>query len=111
MLFRCTYCLKFKLLVEKCFDITRRPVDDPEVKTLQRIDDDLFKEFGAGVLEDVFPYFKDVIPTAKWRKLVNIVNELLAILRAKFKEHVDTFEPGYPLQTFSYHIFMHSMTM
>jgi hypothetical protein len=64
------------------------------VKTLQRIDDDLFKVFRSGVLEDMFPYFKDVFPTAKWRKLVNLADERLAILRAKFKEHVDTFEPG-----------------
>jgi hypothetical protein len=69
-------------------------VDDPEVKAFLKLDEDLFNGFGTGVLEDVFPYFKDVFPTAKWKKLKSNIDEVNVILRAKFKKHVDTFEPG-----------------
>ncbi|XP_048740940.2 steroid 17-alpha-hydroxylase/17,20 lyase-like [Ostrea edulis] len=83
----------FHQLYTICFG-EKRTVDDPEVKGFLKLDEDLLNEFGTGVLEDLFPYFKDIYPTAKWTKLVDKIGEVLAILRAKFKEHLDTFEPG-----------------
>ncbi|XP_061194480.1 steroid 17-alpha-hydroxylase/17,20 lyase-like [Saccostrea echinata] len=83
----------FHQLYTICFG-EKRPIDDPEVKALLKLDEDLIKELGSGVLEDVFPYLKDIYPTAKWQKLIEGTDQLLGILRAKFKQHVDTFEPG-----------------
>jgi hypothetical protein len=74
--------------------LTRRAADDPEVKALLALDEGLIKDFGSGLFEDVFPYLKDILPTAKWTKLVKKTNELLDFLRTKFKEHVETFELG-----------------
>jgi hypothetical protein len=49
--------------------------------------------FGAGVLEDIVPYLKNIYPTAKWKTLVRNMSGILDILRAKFQQHVDTFQP------------------
>jgi hypothetical protein len=74
--------------------ICRRPIDDPEIKTMLKLEDELFDEFGSGILEDIVPYLKDIYPTAKWKKLSSNMNKLLDILQKKFKQHVDTFKPG-----------------
>jgi hypothetical protein len=74
--------------------LTRRAVDDQEMKAFLKLDQDMINDFGTGTLEDVFPYFKDIFPTAKWKKLKSTVEEFNAILRAKFRKHVDTFEIG-----------------
>jgi hypothetical protein len=74
--------------------ISRRPIDDTEVKTLLELDETITNVFGNGVLEDIVPYLKDIYPTARWNKLVDTMNGILDILRAKFKQHVDTFQPG-----------------
>jgi hypothetical protein len=74
--------------------VTRRPVDDPEVKEFLKLDEDFFNDLGGGLLEDAFPYFKDVFPTAKWRRMVGSIDAIMTILRTKFNEHVETFEPG-----------------
>jgi hypothetical protein len=75
-------------------NLLRRPVDDPEVKEFLKLDDELVNGLSSGVLEDVIPYLKDIFPTAKWKKLEGEMNEAMAIIRTKFKEHVETFEPG-----------------
>jgi hypothetical protein len=77
--------------------LTRRPVEDPEVKEFLRMDEELFNDIGSGVLEDAFPYFKDVFPSAKWKKVAGNLDKVMTILRTKFKEHVETFEPGWSL--------------
>ncbi|XP_048745552.1 steroid 17-alpha-hydroxylase/17,20 lyase-like [Ostrea edulis] len=83
----------FHQLYTICFG-EKRAVDDPEVKAYLQLDEELNDGLGTGVLEDVFPYFKDIYPTAKWKKLKSNVNESLTLLRTKFKQHVDTLEPG-----------------
>lgn len=64
------------------------------MKSWLKLDEELVNDFGTGVLEDLFPYLKDIFPTAKWKKVMGKVNAVLTKLRAKFKEHVDSFEPG-----------------
>ncbi|XP_056018611.1 steroid 17-alpha-hydroxylase/17,20 lyase-like [Ostrea edulis] len=83
----------FHQLYTICFG-EKPAINDPEVKTLLELNEALFTDFGAGVLEDVVPYLKDVYTTAKWKKLSSNTDQLLDIIRAKFKQHVDTFEPG-----------------
>lgn len=79
----------------------RRPADDPEVKKLLKLDNDLIDKLGSGVFEDLFPYLKDIYPTKKWKLLTTMVDELLTVLKRKFKEHVETFQPGYNLYVYS----------
>jgi hypothetical protein len=69
-------------------------VEDPEVKEFLKLDEELLNDIGSGILEDVFPYFKDVFPSAKYKKVVGNMDEVMTRLRTKFKEHVVTFEPG-----------------
>lgn len=84
----------------KCLFINfRRPTDDPEVKKLLKIDNDLIDKLGTGVFEDIIPYFKDIYPTKKWQMFLSMVDEMLTVLRRKFREHVETFQPGYNLYT------------
>jgi hypothetical protein len=72
----------------------RRSTDDPEVKALIKLNENLLADFGSGLLEDIVPYLKDIYPTASWKRFVNTTEQLLNVIRAKFKQHVDTFEPG-----------------
>jgi hypothetical protein len=58
------------------------------------LDESTNEIFGAGLLEDIVPYLKDIYPTAKWKTLVSNMNGILDILRAKFQQHVNTFKPG-----------------
>ncbi|XP_061194482.1 steroid 17-alpha-hydroxylase/17,20 lyase-like [Saccostrea echinata] len=83
----------FHQLYTICFG-EKRPIDDPEVKALLTLDEELITYLGAGFLEDLFPYLKDILPTAKWKKFLIMLDQLSDVLRAKYKEHVDTFEPG-----------------
>lgn len=84
----------------KCLFINfRRPTDDPEVKKLLKIDNDLIDKLGTGVFEDIIPYFKDIYPTKKWQMFLSMVDEMLTVLRRKFREHVETFQPGDNLYT------------
>jgi hypothetical protein len=69
-------------------------VDDQEVNEFLKLEESFFKDLGNGLLEDIFPYFKDVFPTAKWKGMVGSLNAITTILRTKFNEHVETFEPG-----------------
>lgn len=72
----------------------RRSTDDAEVKALIKLNEDLLADFGSGLLEDIVPYLKDIYPTASWKKFVNTTEQLLNVIRAKFKQHMDTFRPG-----------------
>ncbi|XP_056018610.1 steroid 17-alpha-hydroxylase/17,20 lyase-like isoform X2 [Ostrea edulis] len=80
-------------LYTMCFG-EKRAIDDPEVKTFLELDEALIKDFGTGLLEDIVPYLKDIYPTTRWKNLSSKMDTLLNILRAKFKQHVDKFEPG-----------------
>ncbi|XP_061194478.1 steroid 17-alpha-hydroxylase/17,20 lyase-like [Saccostrea echinata] len=82
----------FHQLYTICFG-EKRPVDDPEVKAFLKLDNDLLDLFGAGLLEDIIPYLKDICPTAKWKKVNKMIEEILQKLHTKFKQHVDTFSP------------------
>ncbi|XP_056004408.1 steroid 17-alpha-hydroxylase/17,20 lyase-like isoform X2 [Ostrea edulis] len=83
----------FHQLYTICFG-EKRPIDDPEIEELLKLDDDIIEDFGVGVLEDIFPYLKDIYPTAKWKRMTDKMNRIMDILRTKFKQHVDTIEPG-----------------
>lgn len=83
----------FHQLYTICFG-EKRPTDDPEVKKLLKIDNDLIDKLGTGVFEDIIPYFKDIYPTKKWQMFLSMVDEMLTVLRRKFREHVETFQPG-----------------
>lgn len=70
----------------KCLFINfRRPTDDPEVKKLLKIDNDLIDKLGTGVFEDIIPYFKDIYPTKKWQMFLSMVDEMLTVLRRKLE--------------------------
>ncbi|XP_011454186.2 steroid 17-alpha-hydroxylase/17,20 lyase [Magallana gigas] len=83
----------FHQLYTICFG-EKRPVDDPEVKEFIKLDNDLSEKFGAGFFEDIFPYLKNIFTTAKWKVFLVLSEEVLNILRKKFKEHKETFQPG-----------------
>lgn len=76
------------------FIFIRRSVDDPEVKQFIKLDNDVLEKFSSGFFEDVFPYLKNIFTTAKWKELLVMSEEVLNILRKKFKEHRETFQPG-----------------
>lgn len=87
--------LKYILIIKYIlFIFIRRPVDDPEVKEFIKLDNDLSEKFGAGFFEDIFPYLKNIFTTAKWKVFLVLSEEVLNILRKKFKEHKETFQPG-----------------
>ncbi|XP_048745587.1 steroid 17-alpha-hydroxylase/17,20 lyase-like [Ostrea edulis] len=83
----------FHQLYTICFG-EKRSTDDAEVKALIKLNEDLLADFGSGLLEDIVPYLKDIYPTASWKKFVNTTEQLLNVIRAKFKQHMDTFRPG-----------------
>ncbi|XP_061194486.1 steroid 17-alpha-hydroxylase/17,20 lyase-like [Saccostrea echinata] len=72
----------------------KRPIEDPEVKALLKLDEELIAELATGFLEDLVPHLKDIYPTAKWKKFLRLIDQLSKVLRAKYKEHVNTFQPG-----------------
>lgn len=81
--------------------MNRRPIDDPEVKKLLELGEDLNRCLTVGLLEDVVPYLKDIYTTAGWRSFRDTTDQILKILRTKFKQHMDTFEPGFDIWKFS----------
>ncbi|XP_048736456.1 steroid 17-alpha-hydroxylase/17,20 lyase-like isoform X2 [Ostrea edulis] len=83
----------FHQLYTICFG-EKRPIDDPEVKKLLELGEDLNRCLTVGLLEDVVPYLKDIYTTAGWRSFRDTTDQILKILRTKFKQHMDTFEPG-----------------
>ncbi|XP_061194481.1 steroid 17-alpha-hydroxylase/17,20 lyase-like [Saccostrea echinata] len=84
----------FHQLYTICFG-EKRPIDDQEVKDFLKLENDFIEFFGTGLLEDIVPYLKDIYPTAKWKKLIRMTDEILHVLRTKFKQHVDTFKPDF----------------
>ncbi|XP_062620092.1 steroid 17-alpha-hydroxylase/17,20 lyase-like [Saccostrea cucullata] len=82
----------FHQLYTICFG-EKRPVDDPEVKALLKLDNDLFDLFGTGLAEDLVPYLKDIYPTARWEKFKKMTEEILQLLHTKFNQHKETFSP------------------
>lgn len=64
------------------------------MKQFVKLDNDVLEKFNSGFFEDVFPYLKNIFPTAKWKELLVMTEEVLNILRKKYKEHSETFQPG-----------------
>ena len=82
------------ILITFLHQIIRRPADDPEVKKLLELDNDLLATFNNGLVEDIVPYLKDIYPTARWKKMVALTDQILNVFRGKLQEHKDTFKPG-----------------
>ena len=76
------------------FFICSADLDDPDFQHFMKVDKDFAKKFGNGFIEDMFPILLKIRPTKKYREVMGIADELFAIIREKFKEHVETFDPG-----------------
>ncbi|XP_061194476.1 steroid 17-alpha-hydroxylase/17,20 lyase-like isoform X1 [Saccostrea echinata] len=83
----------FHQLYTICFG-QKLPIDDPEVKTLLKLDEDLIADLGTGFVEDLIPCLKDICPTAKWKNFLKVADQVTKLISTKYRNHVDTYKPG-----------------
>ncbi|XP_048746820.1 steroid 17-alpha-hydroxylase/17,20 lyase-like [Ostrea edulis] len=76
-----------------CFG-EKRCVDDQEVKTILQLDEELNDHVAKGFLEDIIPYMDTIYPSHNWQAFVKKMDQIIDYTRGKFKQHVDTFDPG-----------------
>ncbi|XP_041348377.1 steroid 17-alpha-hydroxylase/17,20 lyase-like [Gigantopelta aegis] len=76
------------ILCGVCFDQTF-PLDDPVFKKVLALFDEFITSFGNGPLEDIIPPLR-LFPTKEMRRLVQLFEEILAILDTFIAEHKKT---------------------
>lgn len=74
---------------------SRYSASDPEFRTVVEFNDTFAETLGLGNLVDIFPLLKHVpIDSDNIRRLKNAVKERDKILVKKYKEQLETYEPG-----------------
>ena len=61
-----------------------------------QLDKEITESFGKkkGLIEDLFPWLVNIRPSAKYKRMVEIMDEGLGIMKKKFRQHQETFDPG-----------------
>ncbi|XP_021359334.1 steroid 17-alpha-hydroxylase/17,20 lyase-like [Mizuhopecten yessoensis] len=80
----------FNLMSGLCFKKVYQ-FNDKTFKRFIDVDNEFIREFGLGLIEDVFPILA-IWPSQRFQKVIGLLTEILQFTYDRFQEHVDDFD-------------------